>query len=38
MDAIRDYDTKLSNSDKERQTPYDNTSMCSLKYDTKKLV
>ena len=31
MDATRDYHTKLSKSERERQIPYDITSMKSLK-------
>ena len=32
MDAIRDYHTKWSKPEKERQIPYDITYMCNLKY------
>ena len=34
MDATRDYQTKWSKSEKEKQIPYDITYMCNLKYDT----
>ena len=34
MHATRDYDTKWSKSERERQIPYDITYMWDLKYDT----
>ena len=34
MDATRDYDTKWSKSERERQIPYDITYMWHLKYAT----
>ena len=34
MDRRRDYHTKWSKSDRERQTQYDITYICYLKYDT----
>ena len=37
MDATRDYHTKWSESDRERQLPYGITFMWSLKYDTTNL-
>ena len=36
MDGPRDYHTKWSKSEKERQIPYDITYMCNLKYDTNE--
>ena len=36
MDATRDYHTKWSKSERERQTPYDTTYMWNLKYDTNE--
>ena len=33
MDGPRDYHTKPSKSERERQTPYDITYMWNLKYD-----
>ena len=38
MAATRDYHTKSSKSERERQTPYDITYMWSLKYDTNELI
>ena len=38
MDAPRDYHTKRSKSDRERQISYDITYMWNLKYDTNKLI
>ena len=38
MDATRDYHTKLSKSERERQIPYDITYMWNLKYDTKQHI
>ena len=38
MDQTRDYHTKWSKSDRERQIPYDITYMWNLKYDTKKII
>ena len=37
MDEPRDYYTKWSKSERERQTPYDITYMWNLKYDTNEL-
>ena len=37
MDGTRDYHTKWSKSDRERQIPYDITYMWNLKYDTNIL-
>ena len=34
MDAARDYHTKWSKPERERQIPYDITSIWNLKYDT----
>ena len=34
MGPTRDYHTKWSKSERERQIPYDITYMCNLKYDT----
>ena len=36
MDATRDYHTKWSKSERERQIPYDITYMWNLKYDTNE--
>ena len=36
MDGPRDYHTKPSKSERERQISYDNTCMCNLKYDKTK--
>ena len=38
MDAPRDYHTKWSKSERERQMPYDITYMWSLKYDTNEPI
>ena len=38
MDGPRDYHTKQSQSDIERQIPYDITYMWNLKYDTNELI
>ena len=38
MDRPRDYHTKWSKSDRERQIPYDITYMWNLKYDTNELM
>ena len=38
MDATRDYHTKWSKSERERQIPYDVTYMWNLKYDTNELI
>ena len=38
MDAIRDYHTKWSKSERERQTPYDTTSVWNLKYNTNESI
>ena len=38
MDGPRDYHTKWSKSDREKQTPYDVTYMWNLKYDTNELI
>ena len=38
MGGPRDYHTKWSKSDRERQIPYDITYMCNLKYDTNELI
>ena len=38
MDRPRDYHTKWSESEKERQIPYDITYMWNLKYDTDELI
>ena len=38
MDGPRDYHTKWSKSERERQIPYDITYMCNLKYDTIELI
>ena len=35
MDGPRDYDTNLSESERERQRPYAITYMWGLKYNTK---
>ena len=36
--ATRDYHTEWSQSERERQTPYDITYMWNLKYDTNELI
>ena len=38
MDGPRDYHTKSSKSDRERQMPYDITYMWDPKYDTNELI
>ena len=38
MDGPRDYPTKWSQLDRERQIPYDITSMWDLEYDTNELI
>ena len=38
MDAARDYYTKWSKSEREKQIPYDITYMWNLKYDTNELI
>ena len=38
MDATRDYHTKWSKSERERQIPYDATYMWNLKYDTNEPI
>ena len=38
MDAARDYHTKWSKSERERQIPYDITYMCHLKYGTNERI
>ena len=38
MDGPRDYHTKQSKSDRERQTLYDTIYMCNLKNDTNELI
>ena len=38
MDGPRDYCTKRSKSEGERQIPYDITYMWNLKYDTNELI
>ena len=38
MDATRDYHTKWSKSERERQIPYDITYMWNLKYDTSEPI
>ena len=38
MDTTRDYRTKQSKSERERQIPYDITYMWSLKYDTNEHI
>ena len=38
MDGPRDYHTKCSKSERERQIPYDITYMWNLKYDTNELI
>ena len=37
-DGTRDYHTKWSKSDRERQIPYDITYMWNLKYDTNEPI
>ena len=38
MDGPKDYHTKRSKSERERQMPYDITYMWNLKYDTNELI
>ena len=38
MDGARDYHTKWSKSDRERQISYDITYMWNLKYDANELI
>ena len=38
MDGPRDYYTKRSKSEKERQVSYDMLNMWSLKYDTEEFI
>ena len=38
MDGSRDYHTKQSKSERERQIPYDITYMWNLKYDTNQHI
>ena len=38
VDGPRDYYTKWSKSDRERQIPYDITYMWNIKNDTKELI
>ena len=38
MDGFRDYHTKWSESDRERQIPYEITYMWNLNYDTNELI
>ena len=38
MDGLRDYHSKWSNSERERQILYDITYMWNLKYDTNELT
>ena len=38
MDGPRDYHTKWSKSERERQMSYDITYVWNLKYDTKELI
>ena len=38
MDATRDYHTKWSKSERDRQIPYDITYVWNLKYDTNEPV
>ena len=38
FNGLRDYHTKCSKSDRERQKPYDITYMWNLKYDTNELI
>ena len=38
MDATRDYHTKWSKSERERQTPYDIIYMWNLKYDRNEPI
>ena len=38
MDGTRDYHTKWSKPERERQIPYDITHMWNLKYDANELI
>ena len=38
MDGPRDYHTKQSKSEREREIPYDTTYMWNLKCDTNELI
>ena len=38
LDGPKDYHTKWSKSEKERQIPYDSTYVWNLKYDTDELI
>ena len=38
IDGPRDYHTKWSKSEREREIPYDITYMWNLKYDTNELI
>ena len=38
MDGSRDYHTKRSKSERERQIPYDIAYMWNLKYDTNEFI
>ena len=38
MDGLRDYHTKRTKSEKERQIPYDITYIWNLKYDTNEHI
>ena len=38
MDGPKDYHVKQSKSERERQIPYDITSMWYLKYNTNELI
>ena len=38
MDGPRDYHTRRSKSEGERQIPYDITYMCNLKYNTNEHI
>ena len=38
MDGPRDYHTKWSKSDREKQIPFDITYMWNVKYDTNELT
>ena len=38
MDITRDYHTSCSQSERERQIPYDTTYMWNPKYDTNKSI
>ena len=38
MDEPRDYHTRQSKSERERQTPYDITHLWNLKYDANEYI